>query len=129
MGGGGGLYSTPRDYIRFCQMFVDGGQYNGKRILSEQACRLMGENQVTASLQKVDTTMPVPAIPEGHGFGLGFALTNKEKYRPDSTHYWQGITGPAFWIDPKNRLCVVIFVQRWSGENPLQEVVAKLLYR
>ena len=37
----GGMISTAGDYVIFCQMFLNGGEYGGRRYLSEQTVRLM----------------------------------------------------------------------------------------
>ena len=43
--GGGGLFSTPRDIIKFYQMIAGKGQYRGTRILSEEAIKIMATKQ------------------------------------------------------------------------------------
>ena len=63
--GGGGLWSTAEDYMRFAQMLVNGGELNGKRILSPRTVDLMASNHVgdlyTGTGQR--------------GQGMGFGLT------------------------------------------------------
>ena len=47
--GGGGLFSTGRDYATFMQMILNGGALNGVRILSADSVRVMGENQISTA--------------------------------------------------------------------------------
>ncbi len=105
--GGGGLVSTANDYMRFCQMMLNGGELDGKRFLSRK----------TVELMTVDHCADIPAGREGqgYGFGLGFAVA-KDLARigiPTSIgeYNWGGAAGTRFWIDPKEQLIGVYMVQ------------------
>ncbi len=63
--GGGGLVSTAYDYLRFCQMLLNQGQYDGKRLLSRKTVQLMSS----------DNLGNIPGMGPGVGFGLGFAVS------------------------------------------------------
>ena len=63
--GGGGLTSTAYDYLRFCQMMLNQGQYEGKRLLSRKTVQLMSS----------DNLGTIPGMGPGTGFGLGFAVS------------------------------------------------------
>jgi CubicO group peptidase (beta-lactamase class C family) len=107
--GGGGLYSTPEDYVRFMQMFLRGGQ----GILRGGTVKLMSTNHIgKLSAGKLKSVTPQTSsdmdLHPGHtdGFGYGF-LINSESGRLA----WAGIDNTFFWIDPKRRLCAVIMMQ------------------
>ena len=64
--GGGGLVSTTRDYIRFCQMVLNGGELDGVRLLSPTTVAMMHRNQLPRDVQE---------MAPGVGFGIDFAVT------------------------------------------------------
>jgi CubicO group peptidase (beta-lactamase class C family) len=108
--GGGGLVSTATDYMRFCQMLLNGGQLDGVRLLSPRTVELMRTNMLPASTQIL-----VP----GAGFGLDFAVYNDPVaaggYYGMGTYWWGGAAGTWFWIDPVNDLIVVGMIQQAAG--------------
>src|SRR5215210_3816355 len=101
--GGGGLSSTIYDYAVFLQMLLNGGQYNGKRLLSRNTVRMMTMNQIGN-------------IDFGKGkFGLGFAIVT-EKGSADSpsqagTFSWGGAFSTSYWADPKEKMIVIFYRQ------------------
>jgi CubicO group peptidase (beta-lactamase class C family) len=112
LSGSGGLYSTAPDYLRFCQMLVNGGQFDNKRLLSAATVDYMMRNHV-----------PLNVIPpngpngrKGYGFGIGGAVlmdaAAAETLSVDGEFNWGGATGTYFWIDRKNQLVGIWFVQR-----------------
>lgn len=105
--GGAGLASTAYDYAVFLQMLLNGGQYNGKRILSPAVVNLMIQNQIGdlyAGRKK---------------FGLGFAITtDKEAARiPVSigSFDWGGIFGTTYWADPKEKIVGLLMTQKFPN--------------
>jgi CubicO group peptidase (beta-lactamase class C family) len=108
--GGGGLVSTATDYMRFCQMLLNGGQLNGVRLLSPRTVELMRANVLTP-------TMPI--LVPGAGFGLDFAVytdTNAAGgYYGKGTYWWGGAAGTWFWIDPTDDLIVIGMIQQVAG--------------
>lgn len=106
--GGGGLTSTASDYMKFAQMHLNGGSLNGTRILSTEAIQHMRTNQLPASVDNIGQLYP------GNVFGLDFAIVNdSEKYNgaPVGTHWWWGIAGSWFWIDPVENIVFVGMIQ------------------
>lgn len=105
--GGGGLVSTANDYMRFCQMMLNGGELDGTRILSRK----------TVDLMTIDHTGDVPQGRQGsgYGFGLGFAVAKDHSRTgiPGSIgeYNWGGAAGTKFWIDPVENLIGVYMVQ------------------
>jgi len=104
LSGGGGLVSTASDYMRFCQMFLNKGQLEGKRILGRKTVEFMTKNHLP-----FETGMP------GMGFGLGFGvITDVAKTKTIGTEgefFWMGIYNTFFWIDPKEEMITIIMTQ------------------
>lgn len=106
--GGGGLTSTAGDYMKFVQMHLNKGEYNGKRILSEEAVEHMRSNQLPEAVDNIGMLYP------GNVFGLGFAIVdNPAAYNGASkgTHWWWGIAGSWFWIDPEENIAFIGMIQ------------------
>lgn len=101
--GGGGLSSTAYDYAIFMQMLLNGGVYNGKRILSRTTIRMMTSNQIG------DLTLG-----RGNVFGLGFEVVTPKgsPYSPTSegTYSWGGMFSSSYWIDPKEKIVGQLFL-------------------
>ena len=119
--GGGGLYSTPEDYVRFMQMILRRGKGTGSvRILRGATVDLMATNHVgQLSAGKLKSVKPTYSadmdVHPGHtdGFGYGF-LINAQDYdggRAAGSLAWAGIDNTFFWIDPHRRTCAVIMMQ------------------
>lgn len=107
--GGGCAVSTASDYLRFAQMFLDGGALDGVRILGRKlveymTCDHIGPEIDTARLREY------PNI-NGYGFGLGVAVRRGAGLggMPSSAgeFHWAGSTGTYFWVDAAERLAVV----------------------
>jgi CubicO group peptidase (beta-lactamase class C family) len=118
--GGGGLYSTAADYVRFMQMILNGGSVGGTRILRDSTVAEMIRNQIgdlPAGVLKTtapDISRNVDFHP-GHSdrFGFGF-LINPEGYeggRSAGSLAWAGLANTFFWIDPQRKLCAVMLLQ------------------
>ncbi len=119
--GGGGLYSTAADYVRFMQMILNEGRgTNGARILQPKTVRSMMTNQIGAlSAGKMKSYSPGASadvdMQPGHTekWGLGF-LINPTAYaggRSAGSLAWAGMFNTFFWIDPSRRRCAVIMMQ------------------
>jgi len=108
--GGGGLVSTATDYLRFCQMLLNGGQLDGVRLLGPRTVELMRSNVLPPTI--------APPSP-GEGFGLDFGVYTDPLaaggYYGKGTYYWGGLAGTWFWIDPDNDLIVVGMIQQLAG--------------
>src|SRR6267154_3064648 len=108
--GGGGLVSTATDYMRFCQMLLNGGQLDGVRILSPLTVELMHTNELAPS---------VPILAPGARFGPDFAIYTDPVaaggYYGKGSYWWGGAAGTWFWIDPVNDLIVLGMIQQAAG--------------
>jgi len=121
--GGGGLLSTVDDYARFCQMLLNGGVFNGARILTPATVALIGSNQLPTTAAPEDdweggSSIGGPDL----GFGVDIAVMKDParmgKLDGAGTLYWGGAAGTWFWIDPKNDLFFVGMIQRYdSGDS------------
>ena len=104
--GGGGLSSTIYDYAIFLQMLLNGGEYNGKRLLSRNTVRIMTMNQIGD-------------IDFGNNkFGLGFAIVTEkssgESPSQAGTFSWGGAFSTSYWVDPKEKMIVQFYRQLWG---------------
>src|SRR5204862_7614653 len=77
--GGGGAVSTAADYLRFCQMLLNGGELDGVRLLAPKTVAHMAADHLPPDIAYGATTRPrfgaLAPVPEmGYGFGLGFAV-------------------------------------------------------
>lgn len=104
--GGAGLSSTALDYTIFLQMLLNGGQYNGKRLLARNTVRMMTMNQVG------DINMG------NNKFGLGFGITTEKGSSilptPQGVFEWGGAFATTYWADPKEKLIGIIYRQLWG---------------
>ena len=103
-----GLNGTAADYFRFSQMLLNGGEYNGQRLLGRMTVNMMITNQI-------GTGKPVYIRGDGYGFGLGFAVLTDPAKAPDAlsigTFTWGGANGTLFWIDPQEDLIGIMMIQ------------------
>ena len=108
--GGGGLVSTASDYMRFCQMLLNGGQLDGVRLLSPRTVEIMRTNVLAPNMH---------TISPGAGFGLDFAVYTEPVaaggYYSKGTFWWGGAAGTWFWIDPASDLIVIGMIQQVAG--------------
>jgi len=118
--GGGGLYSTAADYIKFERMLLDGGKLARARILRSSSVAEMSRNQI-GSLNLVALTSMIPQFAKNpvrvpgslDKFGLGFAINTQAVGggRSAGSLAWAGIYNTYFWIDPSRKLCGVLMTQ------------------
>ena len=105
--GAGGLVSTARDYFRFSQMVLNGGELDGVRILSRKTVEMITANHTGDK----EIWLAGP----GYGFGLGYAVVTDlgpaATPRSEGTYYWSGAFGTIFWIDPQEELIGMVLQQ------------------
>jgi CubicO group peptidase (beta-lactamase class C family) len=110
--GSAGLFSTAGDYLRFCQMLVNGGELDGKRLLSETTVDFMLRNHLPKDVIPPDG----PNGRKGYGFGIGGAVLMDPAasgvLSAEGEFSWGGAAGTYFWVDRKNELTAVWMVQR-----------------
>ncbi len=110
--GGGGLVSTTKDYLRFCQMLLNGGELNGVRLISPKTLELMTGDH-TKKTPHAGGPIVLPA--NGTAFGLGFSVTTDlaatQQLGSMGTFGWGGAAGTYFRIDPEEDLALLMMIQ------------------
>jgi CubicO group peptidase (beta-lactamase class C family) len=126
--GGGGLYGTAPDYLRFCRMVLNGGTLDGARILSPETVAEMGRNQIGAlAVGKLVTALPnssndaefFPGMAKR--WSLGFMVNEEDAPgggRSAGSLAWAGLANTYYWIDPKRDLAGVIVTQILPFADP-----------
>jgi CubicO group peptidase (beta-lactamase class C family) len=134
--GGGGLYSTAPDYLRFAQMLLNGGTINGVRILSPSTVQLMRSNHLPDRLMNGKFGIGYYTMQPGLGFGYDFAVFDDPvKFGSTAgrgTYLWDGAAGTWFWIDPANDLVFVGMIQRMMtapGGPDIENLSRALIYQ
>jgi len=117
--GGGGMVSTAEDYYRFATMLLNGGELDGKRILSPSTVRLMTSNHVPAELLTGKYGIGAQVMRPGFGYGYNGAVIfdPPEANLPDGKgeYFWDGAAGTWFWVDPANDVVFIGMIQRMLG--------------
>ncbi|GAC03103.1 serine hydrolase domain-containing protein [Paraglaciecola chathamensis] len=107
--GGGGLVSTIEDYYTFTQMLLNGGEYQGKRILGRKTVEYMRTNHLPTSL------IPFEPSSTGEGYGLAMSVTVDEQgantMGSAGDYGWAGAASTYFRIDPKEQMIVISMTQ------------------
>ena len=107
--GGGNVITTAYDYFRFAQMFLNGGELDGVRVLSRKTVELMTATNHIGDFDAV--------FLHDHGwkFGLGFAIQQDRGHDVDSggvgTFEWAGLYSTRFSIDPKEQKITIFLSQ------------------
>ena len=108
--GGQGMVSTAMDYARFCQMLLNGGVLDGKRILGRKSVESMSSDH----LGNLARAQGIANIPPGMGFGLTFAIIQDParlgQLATAGEYFWSGAAGTRFWIDPKEKMITIFMV-------------------
>ena len=113
--GGAGLSSTAFDYAVFLQMLLNGGVYNGKRILSRRSVEMMTSSQLREGMFWDDHM--------GLGFGIVSEKSAAQGPRNAGSYQWGGYYGTTYWVDPKAKLVGLFMTQH--NPNSHGDVEAK----
>jgi len=135
--GGGGMVSTAADYARFLQMFANGGQLDGVRLISRKSIDLMTADalppdiKMGADMWRFEALEPSARM--GQGFGLGFAVRTDQGRNPlpgsPNDYYWGGAYGTYFWHDPRERMYVVFMMQSPAARLRYRYLMRDLVYQ
>ena len=118
--GGGGLYSTAGDYIKFCQMILNKGKGNGNQVLKPETVTMMGQNHIgELNMTKMTSavafaTNDVDLYPDMvMKWGLSFLINTAKtpEGRSPGSLAWAGLANTYYWIDPSRDVCGVILMQ------------------
>jgi CubicO group peptidase (beta-lactamase class C family) len=119
--GGGGLYSTAADYLRFAQMLANEGELEGKRLLAPSTIALMTANHVPDLVKDQNGKFGIGAYRMQPGFGFGYDVAVYEdplqvgSTAGKGTYLWDGLAGTWFWIDPTNDVVFLGIIQQRGG--------------
>ena len=121
--GGGGLYSTAPDYLKFLAMLVRGGD----GLLRPETVAQMGQNQIGAlDVTRMQTVMPhssndaefFPGMVKGWGYGFVINSQPGHAGRAANSLAWAGLANCYYWIDPANRVAGVLMTQILPFADP-----------
>jgi CubicO group peptidase (beta-lactamase class C family) len=122
--GGGGMVSTTRDYLRFAQMLLNGGQLDGRRILRPSTVELMHQNQLADGVWIQFGPEPMT----GTGFGLDFAVrTETEPAARRHAFWWTGMASTRFFIWPEADVVMLSMTQRIMDSGILTDPLTDIL--
>ena len=136
LSGGGGLWGTAADYLRFCHAMLGRGELDGARLLGSRTVDYMTRNHLPGGVDLETFGRPLFAETsfDGVGFGLGFSVQiDPAAYRvlssPDE-FAWGGAASTAFWCDPTEDIAVVFLTQLLpSSTHPIRTQLKQLVYQ
>ena len=132
--GGAGISTTADDYLRFCQMMLNGGSFDGKRYLSRTTIALMTSDhlgpKVATPTQPGELLMGV----QGYTFGLGFMVRQGPGMAgvpgSEGDYAWGGYGGTFFWIDPKEQVIGLLMAQTpGASRQYYRRMIKTLVYQ
>ena len=109
--GGVGLVASTMDFLRFSQMFLNGGELDGNRVLQPETVTMMTVNRIP------DALLPIgfgrPTLGQGWGFGFSIVMDASQYAYPvnDGDFWWDGSAGTRFWIDPTENMVTIVMAQ------------------
>jgi CubicO group peptidase (beta-lactamase class C family) len=110
--GGGGLSSTAEDYLQFALMLMNGGQLNGRRLVSQRSVEMMAS---------VFASEALPGSTPGEGFGLSVRVVTdpaaRNTYLSKGSFGWSGAFNTHFWVDPKEQIVGIMMTQTANLES------------
>jgi CubicO group peptidase (beta-lactamase class C family) len=120
--GGGGLSSTTTDYAVFLQMLLNGGEYNGVRLLGPNTVRMMTMNQIG------------DLFVGENKFGFGFSIVTEHASRSTpsqvGTYSWGGAFSTSYFVDPKEEMILILYRQMWGPNvDATNKVFRPLVYQ
>ncbi|MFL5254606.1 MAG: serine hydrolase domain-containing protein [Rhodopila sp.] len=144
LSGGGGMMSTVDDYVRFCQMLLNGGELDNVRLLSPKTVALMTSDHLPPRIaynpRIIALGQDLAPTPEmGESFGLGFMVRTQPGRNPlpgsVGDFSWSGAYGTYFWVDPKEKLVAVAMMQNafddqgWTRSTRYRQKMRYLVYQ
>ncbi len=119
--GGGGLYGTAPDYLKFEQVFLHDGRFNSAQVLKSDTVKLMSQNNIGTTINVGLLKTAIPAYSNDAEFfpgmvkkwGLGFMISTEQAPtgRSPGSLAWAGLGNTYFWIDPTKQVAGVILTQ------------------
>ena len=130
------LFTSTADYLRFGEMLLNQGSWNGVQILKPETVALMTQDH-TQGIERLDGSdtftrlgngivtdaLGTLNLEPGHGFGLGFAVVkdpNAAEREPQAKgeFFWAGANSTHFFVNPKKKLVAVFMTQVGSVGSP-----------
>ena len=132
--GGAGAVSTATDFLQFTQMLLNGGTFDGKRVLSPATIKYMSADHLGTSIALAPGPGGGLLAATTYTFGLGFAVRPGTGLAPwpgsAGDYYWGGYAGTYFWIDPKEKITGVLMVQSPGAQRLYhRNLVRQLVYQ
>ncbi|MGG7566408.1 serine hydrolase domain-containing protein [Rhodovulum sp. DZ06] len=125
--GGGGLVSTARDYARFAEFLLNGGELDGVRLLGKSTVEFMTSDHLGANIKPGKYYLPGA----GAGFGLGVGVRTERGVGPTNLPvgaYWWGGAGGTYWYNvPGQDMAVIWMMQSPSRRVPLRPVLIDMV--
>lgn len=128
--GGSGLISTIDDYMRFALMLQNEGTLGEVKILKPETMALMTKDHLPDDLISKDFLPSKGQM----GFGLNFAvrlappIDEKEPYGAVGEFFWDGAASTLFWVDPKNDVTAIFFIQSMPFNQDAQAKFRRAVY-
>ncbi len=117
--GGGGLFSTMNDYLNFFQCILNGGEWNGVRILNEETVMMMFEDQLPALLgTERNPVDPSAGERRGQSLAWGIQTVDNDFGRKAGSGYWSGILNTYYSIDINTGIAVVVMANYMPFLDP-----------
>lgn len=134
LSGGGGLWGTASDYLRFATMLLNRGEGAHARLLGSRTVDYMTRNHLpgNADLERFGRPLFAETTFDGVGFGLGFAViqdpvANKTLSSPGD-YMWGGAASTVFWNDPLEQISVVFLTQLLPSQtHPIRSQLRQLV--
>ncbi|HEY3484537.1 MAG TPA: serine hydrolase domain-containing protein [Ilumatobacteraceae bacterium] len=136
LSGGGGLWGTAHDYLRFSHMLLGRGELDGTRLLGSRTVDYMTRNHLPggADLEQIGRPLFSETTFDGVGFGLGFSVvddsTASKVLSSNREFAWGGAASTAFWVDPAEKIVVLFLTQLLpSSTHPIRPQLKQLVYQ
>jgi CubicO group peptidase (beta-lactamase class C family) len=129
-GGGFGLASTVDDYMRLARMLLNGGEFEGAKLLKPSTVKLMSTDHLDPRITDRGFLPGKGSV----GFGFDFAVRVSQPQKPQESRgavgefFWDGAASTLFWVDPANRLAVVFFTQKMPFDGTLHRDIRAAIY-
>ena len=136
--GGSGLVGTVGDYLKFAQMLVNKGEYEGSRILGRKTVEFMVSNHLTPGFSDDPLSSLYGSVVGGRAWGIGAAVTGLVVTNPATyglpvsagLYSWGGAASTDFWIDHEEELVGIIHTQLLpSGTYPTAQLMQLTTYQ
>jgi len=130
LSGSGGTVSTTTDYARFAQMLLNGGEFEGKRLLKPETVSFITSDLLGPLGNRNDT-----AYPPGPGYGVGFDFyvrvdaANVDFPANVGEFCKDGAAGTIYWVDPKEDLIAVFMINSPVYGKYFRGLIQSMIYQ